>query len=48
MTEGTSPVDIDAAYTRWADRYDSDRNLTRDLDRSVTADVLGTPLRHDH
>ncbi|MHB1311386.1 MAG: class I SAM-dependent methyltransferase [Gemmatimonadaceae bacterium] len=32
---------IDVAYTRWADRYDTDRNLTRDLDRSVTAEVLG-------
>lgn len=32
---------IDLAYTRWADRYDTGRNLTRDLDRSVTADVLG-------
>ena len=27
MTEGTSPVDI-APPKRWADRYDSDRNLT--------------------
>ncbi len=24
-------MNIAAAYTRWADRYDSDRNLTRDL-----------------
>ena len=34
-------VSIDVAYTRWADRYDTDRNLTRDLDASVTAEVLG-------
>lgn len=34
-------MNIDAAYTRWADRYDSDRNLTRDLDASATAAVLG-------
>jgi ubiquinone/menaquinone biosynthesis C-methylase UbiE len=34
-------VTIDVTYTRWADRYDTDRNLTRDLDKSVTADVLG-------
>ena len=32
---------IDVAYTRWAERYDTDRNLTRDLDASVTAEVLG-------
>ena len=34
-------MSIDAAYTRWADRYDTDHNRTRDLDRSVTAEVLG-------
>lgn len=33
---------IDAAYTRWADSYDSDPNATRDLDQSATAEVLGT------
>ncbi len=32
---------IDAAYTRWADSYDTDPNATRDLDRSATAEVLG-------
>ena len=36
-------MNIDAAYTRWSDRYDSDRNLTRDLDASVTATVLAAP-----
>ena len=35
---------IDAAYTRWADSYDTDPNATRDLDRSATAGILG-PLR---
>ena len=33
-------MNIDAAYTRWADRYDSDRNLTRNLDASATAEAL--------
>ena len=33
---------IDAAYTRWADSYDTDANATRDLDYSVTAEVLGS------
>jgi ubiquinone/menaquinone biosynthesis C-methylase UbiE len=28
------------AYTRWADSYDSDRNLTRDLDMRVTSELL--------
>ena len=34
--------DLDAreAYAIWSDTYDSDRNLTRDLDRSVTESVL--------
>ncbi len=41
-----SPVaiegDLDAreAYEIWSDTYDADRNLTRDLDRSVTESVL--------
>ncbi len=34
----TSPVR--AAYTQWAATYDTDRNLTRDLDRLVTRTVL--------
>ena len=38
-------MNIDAAYTRWADRYDSDRNLTRDLDRTVMEQMLaGRPF----
>lgn len=31
---------IDAAYSAWAPSYDSDRNLTRDLDQIVTARML--------
>jgi ubiquinone/menaquinone biosynthesis C-methylase UbiE len=33
---------IESAYSEWATHYDTDRNLTRDLDRSVTAQVLGS------
>jgi len=32
---------IDHAYSNWAASYDSDRNLTRDLDRAVTAELWG-------
>lgn len=32
---------IREAYTHWSATYDSDRNLTRDLDQVVTADTLG-------
>lgn len=32
---------IEDAYTRWSTTYDSDRNLTRDLDRRVTERTLG-------
>ena len=32
---------IQDAYTRWSTTYDSDRNLTRDLDRRVTESTLG-------
>src|SRR5262245_17895445 len=31
---------IQAAYTQWAATYDSDRNLTRDLDQVVTRTIL--------
>lgn len=34
----TSPVQ--AAYTEWAATYDTDRNLTRDLDQTVTRTLL--------
>jgi malonyl-CoA O-methyltransferase len=33
-------VKIQDAYTRWATTYDSDKNLTRDLDERVTSDTL--------
>lgn len=33
---------IAAAYDQWSGTYDADRNLTRDLDRSVTAEILGS------
>lgn len=32
---------IQTAYTQWAASYDSDRNLTRDLDQLVTHSILG-------
>lgn len=34
------------AYTRWSSTYDADRNLTRDLDQSVTRDVLADLRYH--
>ena len=37
-------MNIQEAYTRWSDTYDSDRNLTRDLDHKATQDAL-TGLR---
>lgn len=33
-------MDIREAYARWSATYDSDRNLTRDLDQEVTRDTL--------
>lgn len=35
-----SGANVEAAYTRWAASYDTDRNLTRDLDQQVTREVL--------
>jgi ubiquinone/menaquinone biosynthesis C-methylase UbiE len=35
-----SPMNIADAYTHWSDSYDSDRNLTRDLDAAVVREVL--------
>ena len=32
---------IKEAYSEWSATYDSDRNLTRDLDRAVTQEALG-------
>lgn len=34
-------MNVQEAYTRWSATYDEDRNLTRDLDRQVTRQVLG-------
>lgn len=34
-------MSIRAAYTQWSSTYDNDRNLTRDLDRAVTREMLG-------
>src|SRR5215208_3974429 len=39
-------MDIQNAYNEWSETYDSDENLTRDLDRRVTRDLLGA-LRFD-
>lgn len=33
-------MNIQDAYSRWSDTYDSDRNLTRDLDHRATRDAL--------
>lgn len=38
-------MNIQDAYTRWSDTYDTDRNLTRDLDHRATRDAL-TGLRY--
>ena len=34
-------MNIADAYSTWAASYDSDRNLTRDLDRDVTRELIG-------
>lgn len=34
-------MDIQNAYNEWSGTYDSDENLTRDLDRRVTMELLG-------
>lgn len=34
-------MDIQSAYNEWSGTYDSDENLTRDLDRRVTMELLG-------
>ena len=38
---------IQDAYTRWSNTYDSDRNLTRDLDHRATQHAL-EGLRYEH
>ena len=40
-------MNIQDAYTRWSDTYDSDRNLTRDLDHRATRHAL-TGLRYEN
>jgi ubiquinone/menaquinone biosynthesis C-methylase UbiE len=39
-------VNIQDAYTDWAVTYDSDRNLTRDLDQVVTKEILANRRYH--
>lgn len=34
-------MNIQNAYNEWSETYDSDENLTRDLDQQVTRDLLG-------
>ncbi len=34
-------MDIQSTYNEWSDTYDSDENLTRDLDQHVTRSLLG-------
>ena len=33
-------MSIDAAYTSWSASYDTDRNVTRDLDRKITSELF--------
>ena len=33
-------MDVQDAYNQWSESYDSDENLTRDLDQSVTRELL--------
>jgi ubiquinone/menaquinone biosynthesis C-methylase UbiE len=33
-------MNVQQAYSKWASTYDSDRNLTRDLDQTVTREAL--------
>ncbi|MGI8857816.1 MAG: class I SAM-dependent DNA methyltransferase, partial [Thermomicrobiales bacterium] len=35
-----TPSPIQSAYTAWASTYDTDRNLTRDLDQMATRAIL--------
>jgi ubiquinone/menaquinone biosynthesis C-methylase UbiE len=42
MSRKKSAFTVAEAYSAWAGNYDSDRNLTRDLDAQVTRQVLGT------
>lgn len=42
MSDSFQLMTIQDAYTDWSATYDSDRNLTRDLDERVTRDVLAS------
>lgn len=39
-------MDIQNAYNEWSGTYDSDENLTRDLDRRITREQLGDVHAH--
>lgn len=39
-------MNIQDAYTDWSETYDSDRNLTRDLDQTVTRETLANLRYH--
>lgn len=39
-------MNVDDAYTQWSSTYDSDSNLTRDLDELVTRQVLAGQAYH--
>lgn len=41
LDETLDAVNTQSAYTSWAPNYDTDVNLTRDLDREVSARMLG-------
>lgn len=40
-------MNIQDAYTDWSITYDSDRNLTRDLDQVATKEILGNRRYHN-
>lgn len=39
-------MNIQSAYNNWSDTYDTDENLTRDLDQKVTRETLGNTRFH--
>jgi ubiquinone/menaquinone biosynthesis C-methylase UbiE len=39
-------MNIQSAYNEWSEIYDSNENLTRDLDQQVTGDMLGNQHFH--
>jgi ubiquinone/menaquinone biosynthesis C-methylase UbiE len=40
QSQGGGAMNIRESYSRWAATYDTDRNLTRDLDQEVTRQIL--------